>query len=212
MSIDLSNYVDVAERIRIFRERHPEGSLQPANIQEPFTIQTIGDRTFIVYVACAYRTPDDTRPGVGCAWEPFPGQTQFVRNSELMNAETGAWGRAIVAALAADTQKIATKQDVQNRQAENTGEPVNKPFFEQGQQPSAKGLSKAQKTYVLKIANTIGERHQMSAEQIVVNLCGVSLDDLVATAGQQLIQDLTRGLNNPDSVTVDEQTGRVSIA
>ena len=35
-----------------------------------------------------------------------------------MNAETSAWGRAIVAALAADTQKIASAQEVRNRQAE----------------------------------------------------------------------------------------------
>ena len=34
-----------------------------------------------------------------------------------MNAETGAWGRAIVAVLAADTSRgIATAQDVRNRQ------------------------------------------------------------------------------------------------
>lgn len=215
MSIDLSNYNDVAERIRIFRERFPQGSLQPSNLDEPFTIRTIGDRTFIVYVACAFRTPDDTRPGVGCAWEPFPGTSPFVRNSELMNAETSAWGRAIVAALAADTQKIATKQDVRNRQTEDSNTSssttVETPFFEQQQKPSAKGLSKAQKTYVLKIAKNIGERHNMTAEQIVINFCGVTVDELVATAGQQVIQDLTRGMNNPDSVTIDEHTGRVSI-
>ena len=207
MSIDLSKYVDVAERIRIFRERYPEGSLQPANLDQPFSVMTIGERTFIVYVACAYRTPEDTRPGIGCAWETFPGTSPFVKNSELMNAETSAWGRAIVATLAADTQKIATVQDVQNRQTEQ----ASTPFFEQPQQPSLKGLSKAQKAYVLKMAKTIGERIGLSADEMIINFCGVRIDELVADAGPQIIVDLTRAMKNPDCVMVDEQTGRVTI-
>jgi hypothetical protein len=35
-----------------------------------------------------------------------------------MNAETSAWGRAIVACLAADTQKIASLDEVRNRRAD----------------------------------------------------------------------------------------------
>jgi hypothetical protein len=119
----LVDYVDVAQRIREFREKYPEGSLQPLNLEQPFEICTIGDRTFIVYVAAAYRTPDDTRPGVGIAWEPFPGGTPYTRNSELQNAETAAWGRAIVAALAGDTKKIASRDEVTYRQAERRDEP-----------------------------------------------------------------------------------------
>lgn len=114
---DMSAYVDVAERIREFRAAHPEGSLQPVNAEQPYRIETIADRTFIVYTAAAYRNATDTRPGVGVAWEPFPGRTPYTRDSELMNAETSAWGRAIVAALAADTQRIASADEVRNRQA-----------------------------------------------------------------------------------------------
>jgi hypothetical protein len=119
------NYNDVASRIREFAEKYPEGRLRPVNPDEPFRVVEVVGHTFIAYAAAAYRDPDDALPGVGVAWEPFPGKTNFTRDSELQNAETSAWGRAIVAALAADTHKgIATSEDVRNRQ---DGEPTSPP-------------------------------------------------------------------------------------
>ena len=122
MSFDKSNldsYNDVASRIAEFRTKHPEGSLQPVDPSKPFDVVTIADKIFLVYAAAAYRTPEDQRPGIGVAWEPFPGRTPYTKDSEVMVLETSAWGRAIVAALAADTRKgIATREDVRNRQAE----------------------------------------------------------------------------------------------
>ena len=117
MSFDLSNYVDVRARIQMFREKYPNGSLQPLNHDKPYEIISVGDKQFVVYVACAYRSPDDTRPGVGTAMEPIPGRTPYTKDSELMNAETSAWGRAIVAALAVDhLPAIASTEEVRNRQ------------------------------------------------------------------------------------------------
>ncbi len=105
MSFNLSDYVDVAERIRLFSERYPEGTLQ-SHID--FT------HDGVLCVAEAYRTPDDIRPGVGHAFEPIPGKTPYTRDSEVMNAETSAWGRAIVA-LGFETKKIASAEEVRNR-------------------------------------------------------------------------------------------------
>jgi hypothetical protein len=123
------DYIDVATRIAEFRRLYPNGSLRPANIDEPIRIVTIGDKTFLQYVAAAYRTPDDACPGVGIAWEPFPGKTPFTRDSEAANAETSAWGRAIVAALAADTKHgVASLDEVENARARN----------EQGDAPAKK--------------------------------------------------------------------------
>lgn len=113
-------YIDVAERIAEFRDKHPEGALQPWDKAKPYSIETIGDQLYIVVVAAAYRTKDDPLPGVGMAYEQFPGRTSFTRGSELQNAETSAWGRAIVAALAADTKRgVASAQEVRNRRAED---------------------------------------------------------------------------------------------
>lgn len=119
MSGMMDGYVDVAERIVEFRAKHPDGSLQPANLDQPYTVQDIGGQTFIVVVAAAYRDKDDQRPGIGMAYEVFPGKTNFTRGSELQNAETSAWGRAIVATLAADTKRgVSSAEEVRNRQAE----------------------------------------------------------------------------------------------
>lgn len=118
------DYIDVATRIAEFRAKHPNGSLQPANIDEPIKIISLGDKTYLQYTALAYRNPEDTKPGVGIAWELYPGRTPFTRDSEAMVCETSAWGRAIVAALSADTKKgIATAEEVRaakSRQENNT--------------------------------------------------------------------------------------------
>ena len=155
MAFDLDpNYKQVPERIADFKALYPTGSLQPADLAHPYTIETIGDGgaclscggegeitkngkkvacldclgsgknlfTFVVYTAAAYRTPDDPKPGIGCAWEPFPGLTPYTRKSELQNAETSAWGRAIVAVLASESKAIASAEDVRNRSAESASE------------------------------------------------------------------------------------------
>ncbi len=108
---NMDDYVDVAERIRSFYERFPEGRLTTVDWEVK---PDVGGNTFVWVHAKAYRTPDDPLPGDGIAWEPVPGPTQFTKDSELMNAQTAAWGRAIVA-LGFDTKKIASKQEVQAR-------------------------------------------------------------------------------------------------
>ena len=129
----LESYVDVAERISEFRDRYPEGTLQPADPARPWQlIQAEGfdkggelvHQTFLVYVAAAYRTPDDQRPGIGAAWEVFPGRTPYTRGSELMNAETSAWGRAIIAVGAADAKRgVASRQEVAAARAQRNAPP-----------------------------------------------------------------------------------------
>lgn len=87
MSFDLSNYVDVKTRIKLFYERFPNGSLQ-------FEFKgTLGE--YIWGTAHAYRTPEDPRPATGTASELAKGKTAFTAGSELMNLETSAIGRAI---------------------------------------------------------------------------------------------------------------------
>jgi hypothetical protein len=115
------DYIDVATRLVEFREKFPNGAMQPW--RDPYVIEVnVGDgkmKSFMVYSAAAYGSPDDTLPGVGYAWEPIPGPTSFTRDSELQNAETAAWGRAMVAKLAVDTKKgIASSEEVRNRQGE----------------------------------------------------------------------------------------------
>ncbi|MFB8281921.1 hypothetical protein [Nocardia colli] len=119
------DYVEVNERIVEFRNKYPNGALQPVNPDKPYDIVTIGDKTFVVYVAAAYADADDRLPGIACAWELFPGKTPYTKDSELQNAETAAWGRAIMAKLAADAKRgIASAVEVRNRKADQEAEAI----------------------------------------------------------------------------------------
>lgn len=120
MAFDLDpSYKQVPERIADFKAKHPEGSLRCLDPSRPFWIETIDNQTYIVYAAAAYRYPEDPAPGVGVAWEPVPGKTPYTRLSELQNAETSAWGRAIVAVLASESKAVASAEDVRNRHADH---------------------------------------------------------------------------------------------
>jgi hypothetical protein len=129
------SYKQVPERIKDFKERYPEGSLQPLDKKHPYKIETMpGGQVFVVYVAAAYRSPRDKKPGIGSAWEIYPGKTPYTKESELQNAETSAWGRAIVAALASESKAVASAEDVRNRQA---AEAVVEPWQHFGYQAEA---------------------------------------------------------------------------
>ena len=104
------DYIEVSERIQKFYERYPDGSLQGS-------WEWLDDaHNVIVYRAEAYRTPDDPRPGVGYASEPYPGTSNFTRGSEIMNAETSGWGRAIASQGIAVHRGIASAQEVRAAQ------------------------------------------------------------------------------------------------
>lgn len=110
----LADYVDVPARIQEFFEKYPDGCLRRDGDWE---VKEVGGKTFIVYKALAYRSPRDLKPAQGTAWEPFPGPTNFTRDSELMNAETAAWGRALVA-LGIAAKKVVTRRDVEKSKAQ----------------------------------------------------------------------------------------------
>jgi hypothetical protein len=109
---NMDDYVDVAARVQQFYKAYPDGRLVTAVVK---FCQWPNDGIFAQ--AEAYRTADDTKPGIGTAWEPVPGKTQFTRDSEVQNAETAAWGRAI-AAVGIATKKIASADEVRARRPE----------------------------------------------------------------------------------------------
>ena len=66
--------------------------------------------------AYAYRMPEDQRPGIGHSSLEIPGSTPYTKGSEIENAETSAWGRAI-AALGFEVKRgIASREEVANKQ------------------------------------------------------------------------------------------------
>ena len=116
------DYIPVNERIAAFIAKYPEGSLRPLWPDEPYRVLGEGETKWLVYAACAFRHPDDPAPGVGMAWEPVPGKTPYTRGSELMVAETSAWGRALAAIGIATNKSIASAEEVRSAR-ERAGAP-----------------------------------------------------------------------------------------
>lgn len=115
---NMDDYVPVNERIEQFYKAHPEGSIQSE------IVELTGSR--VTVRAYAYRTPADPRPGIGHSSLDIPGSTPYTRGSEVENAETSAWGRAI-AALGFEVKRgIASAEEVRNKTqaAPSSGRPA----------------------------------------------------------------------------------------
>ena len=110
--MNLGDYVDVPTRFRLALDKWPDLRV----VETPAEVVTIGDRTFISVTVKVYRDLLDLLPCVATAWEPFPGTTPYVRNSEMMNCSTSALGRAL--GMMIPFGKMASFVEVQNRQNE----------------------------------------------------------------------------------------------
>jgi hypothetical protein len=204
MSFDLGNYVDVPTRIKQLREKHPDAVLRPANPSEPFRIMTIGNREFIIYTAACYRSPDDPMPAIAVAAEPVVGSSAFTRNSEVMNAETSAWGRAIMACLAVDEPHIASREEVQNRRhdadtqalVEQTvrdvfpeSQPVERPQTENTRKLAAVASEK-QQNLIKKLARERKIEHPTEHASTVLGISVASLSALTTKEASKVIESL----------------------
>jgi hypothetical protein len=111
---DLSGYVQVKDRIRLFYERFPEGRLVTDRVE--YWLEVEPPR--IVVSALAYRAPDDPLPGRGWSWLILPGATNFTRGSELENTETSAWGRAIGSLGIGIDASVASDEEIKAKAGE----------------------------------------------------------------------------------------------
>lgn len=103
----MADYVPVNERIDTFKASFPDGSLQSEIVELTESRVTVK--------AYAYRTPEDARPGIGHSSLEIPGRTPYTKGSEIENAETSAWGRAI-AALGFEVKRgISSAEEVRNK-------------------------------------------------------------------------------------------------
>jgi hypothetical protein len=117
MSFDLGDYVPVAERIVTFYELHPEGRI----VCTPPEATVLDGQWFITATCSVWKSDKPEPDAVASAWEPYPGKTTFTRDSEAMNAETSAIGRALGAAGVAVKRSLATSDEVQLRQGVPAG-------------------------------------------------------------------------------------------
>ena len=91
MSFDLGNYTTVNDRILELFTKYPDARIQNT---VPNIVQFDGREWWIV-TTTIWRDPSDPIPVIASAAEP-KGTTPYTRDSEMMNAETSAIGRAIL--------------------------------------------------------------------------------------------------------------------
>ena len=136
---ELGDYVEVKDRIKLFYELFGQGRLVTGEVR--LTTEPDGVPRVMVQ-GLAYRSPDDPLPGVGWSWLQLPGSTPYTRGSEIENAETSAWGRAIGALGILIDRSIASSQEVQNKQQDGPQGGAGAPPRPQNH-PSAPAAAKA---------------------------------------------------------------------
>tara|TARA_R110000787_G_scaffold45145_2_gene110126 strand:+ start:1140 stop:1796 length:657 start_codon:yes stop_codon:yes gene_type:complete len=181
---NMDGYIQVSDRIKLFYARYPEGSLQMGTP----TFIDIGEQKWALGRAYAYRTPDDQRPGVGTAWEPIPGTTNFTRGSEVMNLETSCWGRAIGSLGLGIDGSIATMDEVQHAKErgkvmQTTETPVDDPWYTEAPKKDSYSTGKTSKGSSMYPATA----PQLKAVHAIMGKQGISDDlDKVAKVNEYL--------------------------
>ena len=193
MSYDLQGYVDVATRIKILLERYPNASI---TCSAPRVIN-MGERVFIEVQARIDTNDGSGRVSEAAAWEPYPGRTNFTRDSEMMNAETSAVGRACGLLGIGLDKSVASLDEVRVRRAEESGVVIHATAGRRAQQegpreaPSAvRSPSEAPKRTAGPGPATekqIGFLKRLCVER-GIDLSGINLDELTAAQASEWIE------------------------
>lgn len=109
--MNLDDYVPVAERLTEALSRYPELRIQAGTP----AVVTVDGQAYVSVTVTVWRSPDDPLPSIATAWERYPGLTSFTRDSEMMNAETSALGRALAFMGISSRHSVATREEVQAR-------------------------------------------------------------------------------------------------
>jgi hypothetical protein len=110
---DLSNYVEVSDRLREFYEKHPGGRVITSIVE-------LTEKRVVVKAEVYRETAHLVPSGAGHSALAIPGITPYTKGAELENAETSAIGRALVAAGLA-SKKIASADEIRSKR---TDQPV----------------------------------------------------------------------------------------
>jgi hypothetical protein len=119
-NFDLGNYIQVADRLDLFYAKYPDGRVSSA---PPVVVVMENGQSFVQVTTTVWRSPDDPTPCQASAWELFPGKTTFTKDSEMMNAETSAVGRALWALGIEAKKGAASQEDVRNARASQEAPP-----------------------------------------------------------------------------------------
>jgi hypothetical protein len=91
MSFDLGSYTTVNDRLLELFTKYPDARIQNTVPR----VEMFDGREWWIVTTTIWRDPSDPIPVIASAAEP-KGTTPYTRDSEMMNAETSAIGRAIL--------------------------------------------------------------------------------------------------------------------
>jgi len=127
MGFNLDDYVDVATRLRELLEKYPDASVEAS---PPKLVAVDGAH----FVEVTVTITADGRTARASAWEPIPGKTPYTKDSEMMNAETSAIGRACGMWGIGLKKSVASLDEVRaRREASKAVHPSNQPAFDSDQ-------------------------------------------------------------------------------
>ena len=117
MAFNIDNYVDVPTRLAEAMKRWPNLRIQETSAE----VVTMPDgSTFYRCTVTVWRDETDLLPSIATAAEPYPGKTPYTKNSEFMVGMTSALGRALGYMGCGVSKAIASKNEVQARQDQQT--------------------------------------------------------------------------------------------
>jgi len=121
MGFNLDDYVDVATRLKELLEKYPSASVEAS---APKLVAVDGAH----FVEVTVTITADGRVARASAWEPIPGKTPYTKDSEMMNAETSALGRACGMWGIGIKKSVASLDEVRARREQSKAiHPSNQP-------------------------------------------------------------------------------------
>lgn len=144
----LSGYVEVKDRIVSFLKDHPGGVFQSEVIfhkdwhGEYWAWREkkvkVGRCGLICVKGRVFRSPDDKLPAEGHSWMQTPGVTPYTEGSEVENAETSAWGRALATMGYGITKSLASIDEIRNKSHDDRDDFLSADVASEGRAPGTK--------------------------------------------------------------------------
>lgn len=194
MTWDSNGYIDCRTRLVAALKDWPDLRV----VEETPEIVKIGERHFIQATVTLFRTIDDALPVRAYNFEPFPGKTNFTRDSEQQNSATSALARALGYMGYGIERSIASFDEVRNRQPDENPQPMaSKPIMTGAQMRVV--ASKPEVPYRGEGASSVATEKQVNfiealAKKSTESIAGIDLQQLSVASANLLITRLKKGI------------------
>ena len=195
MTWDSNGYIDCRTRLVAALKDWPDLRV----VEETPEIVKIGERHFIQATVTLFRTIDDALPVRAYNFEPFPGKTNFTRDSEQQNSATSALARALGYMGYGIERSIASFDEVRNRQPDDYPQPsTSKPIMTGPQMRVV--ASKPTVPYRGEGALSVATEKQVNfiealAKKSTESIAGIDLEQLSVASANLLITKLKKGIS-----------------